>query len=614
MKQRKWKRGAALLTGVALLTGSFSAVAAPADIGGHWAEAIIAKWVDAEKIKGYPDGSFQPDRHVTRAEFAQILYNVMQDRQPAEPSEHTFTDVKEGDWFYESVMHLMQLGIAAKGESFLPEDQITRQDAMTMIGRAFWINGYGTDALQGFSDVGEIADYAAEIVAGLVEGGYVGGYEDNTLRPLGAITRAESVKILDGVNPVHAKNSLEGIMERLYAGVDEQMPMVGNMEITDETAQYYIGLSNLDGIERAIASEAMIGAIAHSICLVQVKDGQDVEAIKEEIYANADPRKWICVGVERDEMIVENRGNLILLVIDQIAPAKFKESFFGLDLEETKPLLQPDENKLVYADGYYMDFIGQMKPQSVQNFAKKVETLVAQYLKNSNQIYYGIVPSKSYFVNDRLETPFDYEGMQAILSENIKSATYINLFNTLTLTDYYTTDPHWRQEKLQKVVDRLGEHLGFQIDLSGYTVNTVEQFIGQHGQNKEGIPAEALVYLTSEQIDSAVVDNTENKEFTKVYNREELATDSPYDIFLSGATPLMTIRNEKAASDKELIIFRDSSTSALAPLLIEQYQKITLIDLRYMMSAMLGSFVEFDGKDVLFLYGDQVVNNSEMLR
>ncbi len=614
MNKRYTKGITALLTGAAVLAGSFSAFAAPADIGGHWAEEIIEKWVDAEKIKGYPDGSFQPDNHVTRAEFAQILYNVLQDRQPAETSDHTFADVKEEDWFYASVMHLMQLDVVAKGDEFRPEDEITRQDAMTMIGRAFWINSFGTDALQGFSDAKEVSDYAAEIVAGLVEGGYVGGYEDNTLRPLGAITRAESVKILDGVSPVHAKNSLEGIMERLYAGVDEEMPMVGNMEITDETAQYYIGLENLEGIERAIASEAMIGAIAHSICLVQVKDGEDVEAIKEEIRENADPRKWICVGVERDEMIVENRGNLILLVIDQIAPKKFLESFQALELGENKPLLQPDENKLIYADGYYMDDIGQMKPQSVQNFASKIESLAAQYLANSSNIYYGIIPSKSYFVNDRLETPFDYEGMEKILSENIKSATYINLFDTLTLEDYYTTDPHWRQEKLQKVVDRLGEHLGFSIDLSGYTANTVEQFVGQHGQNKEGIPAEALVYLTNEQIDSAVVDNTENKEFTRVYHREELGTDSPYDIFLSGATPLMTITNDKAASDKELIIFRDSSGSSLAPLLIEQYQKITLIDIRYMMSAMLGSFVEFDGKDVLFLYGDRIVNNSEMLR
>ena len=613
---KKWysKSVAAVLTAAALVAGSFSAYAAPTDIGGHWAEQIITKWIDAEKIKGYPDGSFQPDNRVTRAEFAQILFNVVQKTPPAQETDHTFTDVNQGDWFYESVMYLMQAEVIAKAEEFYPESYITRQDAMTMIGRAFYVRAYGTEAIENFADYKDISDYAAEIIAGLVEKGYVNGYEDNTIRPLGEITRAESVKILDGLNLVHDKNSLEGIMERIYAGVDEQMPKVSNIEITEDRAEYFLGLKNLDDIERAIASEAMMGSIAHSVCLVQVKEGGDVDAIKEEIRTSVNPRKWICVGVERDEVIVENRDNLILLVIDQIAPKKIAESFMALDLTEQKPVLVPDADKLMYTDGYYMDYIGELRPQSVQNFADKVESLTAQYLQNSSGVYYSIIPSKSYFVNDRVQTPFDYEQMQSILNQNIKSATYINLFDTLTLEDYYKTDPHWRQEKLQKVVDRLGENLGFQIDLSKNKANTVDNFIGQHGYKKENFPSEQLVYLTNDSIDNAVVENIENKDFHQVYDSEKLSSSAPYDLFLSGPTPLLTVTNENAASDKELILFRDSSSSSLAPLLIENYKKITLIDIRYMMSAMLGSYVNFDGKDVLFLYGEQIINNSEMLK
>lgn len=615
MKKRHIKSVVAVLTVFALLFGSFSAFGASAsDIGGHWAEDIIAKWIDAEKINGYPDGTFKPDNPVTRAEFVQILYNVLPDRAVAEETDHTFTDVSEGDWYYESVMALLQHGVVAEGETFEPESYITRQDAMTMIGRAFYVRSVDSTAVEGFADYSEISDYALDYVAGLVEQGLVGGYEDNTIRPLAQITRAESVKILDGLDLVHDKNSLEGIMEQIYAGIEEVPMMVSNIVITDENAEYYLGLKNLDGIEEALASETMIGSIAHSVCLVRASEGTDVEALKEEIRTSVNPRKWICVGVDRDEVIVENRDNLILMVIDQTNPQAYLDSFMALDLSEEEPVLVPDENDLLYTDGYYLDYIGELRPQSVENFANKVESLAAQYMQNSTGIYYAIAPSKNYFVNDRVQTPFDYDQMLSILSENITSAQYINLFDTLTLEDYYKTDPHWRQERLQKTVDRLGESLGFTTDLSTYQANTVEGFIGQHGHDKENFPSEDLVYLTNDAINNAVVDNMQEPDFKQVYNLDKLSSSSPYDVFLSGPTPLETITNNNAETDKELIIFRDSSTSSLAPLLIENYKTITLVDIRYMMSAMLGDYVNFDGKDVLFLYGEQVINFSEMLR
>lgn len=614
MKKMYRKSAVAVFTVLTLLLSSFSAMAAATDIQGHWAEKIIAKWMDAEKISGYPDGTFQPDNSVTRAEFTQILYNILPKNQVTNESEHTFTDVSENDWFYTSVMQLMKLGVVAEAEQFHPESYITRQDAMTMIGRAFSMNSFDTAAVEGFADYADIADYAAGYIAGLIEKGSVGGYEDNTIRPLAPITRAESVKILDGLDLVHEKNSLEGIMERIYAGVETQMPKTMNTVITDESAGYFLGLENLDGIEEALASESMIGSQAHSVCLVRVKDGEDVEKIKEAIRTQVNPRKWICVGVDPEDVIVENRGNLILLVLDQFAPKEILASFQALDLSENKPVLVPDENKLMYTDGYYMDYIGELRPQSVQNFANKVESLTAQYLQNSTGVYYSVIPSKTYFVNDRVQTPFDYSQMESILSENIKSAKYINLFDTLTLEDYYKTDPHWRQEKLQKVVDRLGESLDFKIDLSKNQANTVDGFIGQHGYKKENFPSEQLIYLTNDAIDNAVVDNMENKDFTKVYNTDKLSSTSPYDLFLSGPTPLLTVTNESAATEKELVLFRDSSASSLTPLLIENYKKITLVDIRYMMSSMLGDYVSFDGKDVLFLYGEQIVNNSEMLK
>ena len=199
------------------LTMLWSAVsAAPlSDIQGHWAEENITRWVEAGKLGGYEDGTFRPDNNITRAEFANILANLLS--PAAETPESPFSDVKEGDWYYSAVTKLLAYGVVSEDTSFRPSQNITRQDAMTMAGRAFRITSANDEVLDKFSDGDQVAAYAQASVAGFVEKGYLGGYPDGTLRPLANITRAESVKLLDSLGLVHDADSLEGIIERTYA-------------------------------------------------------------------------------------------------------------------------------------------------------------------------------------------------------------------------------------------------------------------------------------------------------------------------------------------------------------------------------------------------------------
>ncbi len=388
--------------------------------------------------------------------------------------------------------------------------------------------------------------------------------------------------------------------------------MVATTRITDETAEYYLGLKDLSQAEEAVASESAIGSIPHSVCLVRAKGGVDVEALKEEIRTSVNPRKWICVGVEREDIVMASQGNLILMVINPDIPQQIADSFMKLDLS---PKLTPDADGLIQYEDYYMDDIGTLRPNSVKNFAAKIENLAADQLKKAANLYYSVIPSKSYFVNDKLGTPFDYGQMKSILGKNVKSAQYIDLFGALQLKDYYKTDPHWRQECLQDVVDTLGKTMGFSVDLSTFTANTTTEGItGQHGQGKKDFPTETLTYLTSAAMEQVKVNNWDQTAPAAIYDVAALEGDSPYDVFLSGPTPLVTLENPNATSDKELVIFRDSYSCSLAPLLVEQYKTVTLVDLRYMMSSLLPQYVDFAGKDVLFLYNEQVVNHSEMLK
>lgn len=127
---------------------------------------------------------------------------------------------------------------------------------------------------------------------------------------------------------------------------------------------------------------------------------------------------------------------------------------------------------------------------------------------------------------------------------------------------------------------------------------------------------EPIYYLTNDLLEQCQVWNAETNETTGIYAAEKLSDPSGdlYDFFLSGACPLLTIENSSAQTDQELVIFRDSFSSSLAPLLMGAYQKITLVDLRYLSSSFLSEFITFDKQDVLFLYSATLLNNSYTLK
>ena len=121
---------------------------------------------------------------------------------------------------------------------------------------------------------------------------------------------------LTGCASKNIEGTLEEIMTKVYSSIPEdERPMgLANTEVNEENIEYYLGTKEIE-YESALASESMIGSIAHSTVLVRVKDDSDIEEIKTTIKENVDPRKWICVGVEEDDVIIKNKGNLIIVII-----------------------------------------------------------------------------------------------------------------------------------------------------------------------------------------------------------------------------------------------------------------------------------------------------------
>jgi len=114
--------------------------------------------------------------------------------------------------------------------------------------------------------------------------------------------------------------SLESLIDTIYAATDIEFPNLMKSPLTKENQAYMLGVDNFDFIE-GIASEPMMSSQAHSVVLLTVKEDSDIEAIKEDIKANVDGYKWICVGVEPENIIVDSKDNMIILIMDEHATA-----------------------------------------------------------------------------------------------------------------------------------------------------------------------------------------------------------------------------------------------------------------------------------------------------
>ncbi len=253
--------------------------------------------------------------------------------------------------------------------------------------------------------------------------------------------------------------------------------------------------------------------------------------------------------------------------------------------------------------------------KSILNASNKINEIQKNYLEGM-KCYYSIIPDKNYFTNKDEYIYMDYEELKEIMFGNIENVEYIDIFDCLELKDYYATDIHWKQENLQKVVDKISQKMNFKDRLiMPYNKGEIIEFEGLYaGQLPLKISKDKIYILTNEVIQNAKVYNYEDRKETKIYNKEKLNSNDKYDIYLSGPTPLITITNQNAKTNKELIVFRDSFASSLIPLFTEAYSKITLIDIRYMRSSDIEKYIEFRDQEVLFLYSTLVLNNSSVLR
>lgn len=121
------------------------------------------------------------------------------------------------------------------------------------------------------------------------------------------------------------EGDLEEILQEIYAhdGLSDEFTAYAKdglivSEINEQNMEFHLGKAGLE-FEEGIASEPMIQPGAYVLCLLRVGEGTDIEQLKQDIKDNVDPMKWVCVGVDPDNVIVDNIGDLVILIMSDDA-------------------------------------------------------------------------------------------------------------------------------------------------------------------------------------------------------------------------------------------------------------------------------------------------------
>lgn len=168
------------------------------DMPNNWSTAALKKAVSNGLLYGHAvDGKYfiHGNEPMTRAELAAVMNRAFGAVKEAELNE--VTDVPANAWYANDLMKAVMMGILMKDTLMRPESNISRQEAFVILARAFKLNSNSLDfnALENYSDQAEIAEWAQNELAALVEVGYIQGFNDK-LYPNATISRAEFATVM----------------------------------------------------------------------------------------------------------------------------------------------------------------------------------------------------------------------------------------------------------------------------------------------------------------------------------------------------------------------------------------------------------------------------------
>lgn len=201
------KRTTALLMSFILMFSVFTQSAYALGTDEHWATEALEKWNGYQVINGYEDGALKPNQVITKAEMAQIVYNLF-DYGKTE-TQNSYKDVAADDWYANAIEKGLDAGFLVKGkeEKFYPNKELSRTEAAVILYDAFRMGNedQSLDSDETLKDLDLIAEGAKDKVSFMTAKGYIDGYPDGTFKGSNTITRGEIITIIDRIVGTYVK-------------------------------------------------------------------------------------------------------------------------------------------------------------------------------------------------------------------------------------------------------------------------------------------------------------------------------------------------------------------------------------------------------------------------
>lgn len=251
------------------------------DIETHWAKKWIEAAVELGFVSGYEDGTFKPDRTITRAEFSKLMNSALHTEKEATLS---FTDVGNKDWFYKEIKKSVASGFFSgyENNTFRPNNPIKREEVAKVVSSAITIGEADGEGATFLSDYISIQEWAKSSVNAVYNKGYILGYPEGVYRPEKALTRAEAVKIIYEI--IDNENIERGFNITNYNESYSSAVVVGDLNILDSVGSGNVYLKNVVVLGDIIVSASQVNSI----------DLTDVKARNIVVVDKNNPVKIVC--------------------------------------------------------------------------------------------------------------------------------------------------------------------------------------------------------------------------------------------------------------------------------------------------------------------------------
>lgn len=380
------------------------------DTNRHWAKDTIDQYASYGIVKGYEDGSFLPNKYMTRAEVVTIINRMIGNTQE---SSKYIPDVKRQNWYASEIRKAIQSGFIQGDEKGYtrPNDLITREEAIVMLSRAFAIDEVDFTVYH-FEDENQISKWAKKSVTTFANYRYLSGYTDGTIRPKANIKRAEFVTILHRIFD-------EVWNSGVYSGDISGSVLVMGKDVAMKDATIYNNLVIAEGVKQTFAFKNI--RVNGNLILYE-----EIEGI--------------------DEIVVH--GNIIELYAKEEVLEKYENQTYGIEFSIPKDvtvleIFSGDEEDYTIPNSVIFNI-----EQDDSYYLQNIETIADRVVRKYDNIYTdaekGTIGNHSYLLLDDLSGVVDNKciiikrdnTVYTLFFSNISADNLIdNILGTIKLTD-----------------------------------------------------------------------------------------------------------------------------------------------------------------------------------